>query len=195
MSRFRKNRKNQNQPSVSLFPFLAVLICTLGVLIVMLVLAVKSAEVAKDENQATQNEAAAEKIEEAKQRLALEQFRSESIQEVRTDVVARLAVSRKNRGYLQQDVSKATKELDAASKKLQALKQSLANANKAEPVSTDQSEVQAKEAAIAQLKQQVTAAKQDSRRPREKVGRAGPQSIQSGPISRQRWNLSPTNFS
>ena len=42
-------RKNLNQPSVSLFPFLAVLICTLGVLIVMLVLAVKSAEVAKEE--------------------------------------------------------------------------------------------------------------------------------------------------
>jgi len=41
-------RKNLNQPSVSLFPFLAVLICTLGVLIVMLVLAVNSAEVAKD---------------------------------------------------------------------------------------------------------------------------------------------------
>ena len=96
MSRFRKNR---NQPSVSLFPFLAVLICTLGVLIVMLVLAVKSAEVAKEENQAAQNEAEAEKIEEAKQRLAVEQFRSESIHDIRADVVARLATSRQNRGY------------------------------------------------------------------------------------------------
>ena len=108
MSRSRKKR-NQNQLNVSLFPFLAVLICTLGVLIVMLVLAVKSAVVAKEEDQATQNQATAEKIEEAKQRLALEEFRSESIHEVRSDVLARLATSRQNRSYLQQDVSKATR--------------------------------------------------------------------------------------
>ena len=159
MSRFRKNR-SQNQPSVSLFPFLAVLICTLGVLIVMLVLAVKSAEVAKEETQATQNQAAAEKIEEAKQRLALEEFRSESIHNARADVLARLANSRQNRGYLRQDVANATKELDAASKQLQSLKSSLANANKTDPVSTDPAEVQAQEAAIDELKQQIAVAKQ-----------------------------------
>ena len=155
----RRFRKNQNQPSVSLFPFLAVLICTLGVLIVMLVLAVKSAEVTKEENQATQNLAAAEIINEAKQRLALEEFRSESIHDARADVLARLADSRHNRSYLQQDVSNATKDLDAASNKLQALKKSLANVDEANPVATDQSEVKAKEAAIEQLKKKLAAAK------------------------------------
>ena len=40
-----RNRRQVNQFAVSLFPFLAVLICTMGVLIIMLVLAVKSAEV------------------------------------------------------------------------------------------------------------------------------------------------------
>ena len=173
MSRFRKKR-NQNQPSVSLFPFLAVLICTLGVLIVMLVLAVKSAEVAKEENQATQDQAAAEKIEEAKQRLALEQFRSESIHEVRTDVLARLATSRENRGYLQQDVAEATQELDAASKRLQSLKRSLANANKTNPVSTDQSEKQAAEAAIEKLKQQIADAKEALADQQKKSEEQGP---------------------
>ena len=106
-------RKNLNQPSVSLFPFLAVLICTLGVLIVMLVLAVKSAEVAKEEKKAAQDEAAAAKIEEAQQRLAIETFRSESIHGIRSDVLSRLADSRQNRGYLQQDVTNATKQLEA----------------------------------------------------------------------------------
>ena len=90
MSRLRKNR---NQPNVSLFPFLAVLICTLGVLIVMLVLAVKSAEVAKEAEQATQDQTIADQTEEAKQRLALEKFRSESIQNARSDVLIRLAES------------------------------------------------------------------------------------------------------
>ncbi|MDB2686688.1 hypothetical protein N9Y42_05710 [Mariniblastus sp.] len=171
MRRFRKNR---NQPSVSLFPFLAVLICTLGVLIVMLVLAVKSAEVAKEENQATQDQAAAEKIEEAKQRLALEQFRSESIHDIRADVLARLATSRGNRSYLQQDVSDATKELDATSKQLQALKKSLANANKTNPVVSDQSEVQAKKAAIAKLTQQIATAKQALADQQKKSKQQGP---------------------
>ena len=170
----RRFRKNQNQPSVSLFPFLAVLICTLGVLIVMLVLAVKSAEVAKEENQATQDQAAAEKIEEAKQRLALEQFRSESIHDIRADVLARLATSRGNRSYLQQDVSDATKELDATSKQLQALKKSLANANKTNPVLSDQSEVQAKKAAIAKLTQQIVAAKQALADQQKKSKQQGP---------------------
>lgn len=39
----RRRRRKRISPSVSLFPFLAVLICTLGVLIMLLVLAVKSA--------------------------------------------------------------------------------------------------------------------------------------------------------
>ena len=173
MSRLRKKR-NQNQPSVSLFPFLAVLICTLGVLIVMLVLAVKSADVAKEEDQANQDLAAAEKIEEAKQLLALEQYRSEAIHEIRADVIERLANSRQNRGYLQQDVADADKELDTVSKQLQSLKTALANADKTKPVSTDQSAVQAKEAAIDKLKQQIDAAKQALADQQKKSQEQGP---------------------
>ena len=157
MSRFRKKR---NQPSVSLFPFLAVLICTLGVLIVMLVLAVKSAEVAKEEHQATQDLAATQKVEEAKLRLEVEKFRSESIHEVRADVLKQLADSRQNRSYLQQDIADATEDLDAANKQLQSLKRSLANANNANQTPIDQSELKAKEASLDKLKQQIVAAKQ-----------------------------------
>ena len=126
-----RRRNNRNQPSVSLFPFLAVLICTLGVLIVMLVLAVKSAEVAKEVEQTSHDEAVADKIEEAKQRLALEQFRSESIHSIRADVVKRLADSRKNRSYLLQDVANATKQLETTKKQIQSLTQSIAQADKA----------------------------------------------------------------
>ena len=51
----RRRKKNRTQLSVSLFPFLAVLICTLGVLIVMLVMAVKSADVQSAKKQAEDN--------------------------------------------------------------------------------------------------------------------------------------------
>ena len=44
----RKNRRQATGLAVSLFPFLAVLICTMGMLIVMLVLAVKSSAVKAD---------------------------------------------------------------------------------------------------------------------------------------------------
>ena len=165
-------RKNLNQPSVSLFPFLAVLICTLGVLIVMLVLAVKSAEVAKEEKKAVQDEAAAAKIEEAQQRLALETFRSESIHDARTDVLSRLADSRQNRGYLQQDLADATKQLEAAKKQIELLKHSLANVDKEKP--TEQLESSAKAAAIEKLKQQIVAAKQALEAQRKKSKEQGP---------------------
>ena len=167
-------RKNLNQPSVSLFPFLAVLICTLGVLIVMLVLAVKSAEVAKEEEKTTQDEAVAAKIDEAQQRLALETFRSESIQNLRADVLARLADSRQKRGYLQQDVANATKQLEAAKKQIELLNRSLASVDKANPDATEPLNTRDKEAAIEKLKQQVAAAKQALEAQRKKSKEEGP---------------------
>ena len=167
-------RKNLNQPSVSLFPFLAVLICTLGVLIVMLVLAVKSAEVAKEEKKAAQDEAVAAKIEEAQQRLAIETFRSESIHGIRSDVLSRLADSRQNRGYLQQDVTNATKQLEAAQKQIELLKHSLANVDKADPADEEQLKTRANEAAIEKLKQQVATAKQALESQRKKSKEQGP---------------------
>ena len=167
-------RKNLNQPSVSLFPFLAVLICTLGVLIVMLVLAVKSAEVTKEEKKAAQDKAVAAKVEEAQQRLALETFRSESIHGIRSDVLSRLTDSRQNRSYLQQDVANATKQLEAAKKQIELLKSSLANVDNANPADADQLEARAKEVAIEKLKQQVATAKQALEAQRKKSKEQGP---------------------
>ncbi len=169
-----RRRNNRNQPSVSLFPFLAVLICTLGVLIVMLVLAVKSAEVAKEVEQTSHDEAVADKIEEAKQRLALEQFRSESIHSIRADVVKRLADSRKNRSYLLQDVANATKQLETTKKQIQSLKQSIAQADKASLPATTLAETKTKAAAIEKLEKQVAAAKQNLEILRKKSNEQGP---------------------
>ncbi len=167
-------RKNLNQPSVSLFPFLAVLICTLGVLIVMLVLAVKSAEVAKEQVQATEDQVAAAKIEEAQQRLALEKFRSESIHQLRSDVLARLSNSRQNRSYLQQDITDADKKVEATKKRIDLLKRSLDSADKDNPAETDQAEIRRLKNAIEQLKQQIAKAKKSLDVQRKISAKQGP---------------------
>lgn len=167
-------RKNLNQPSVSLFPFLAVLICTLGVLIVMLVLAVKSAEVAKEEKKAAEDEVVAAKIQEAQQRLSIETFRSKSIHGIRSDVLSRLADSRQNRGYLQQDVANAATQLEAAKKQIESLKHSLANVDKTNPADAEQLKARDNQAAIEKLKQQVATAKQALQAQRKKSVEQGP---------------------
>jgi hypothetical protein len=122
MSRFRKKR---NQPTVSLFPFLAVLICTLGVLIIMLVLAVKSADISAAKKQDEAAQAVTEQIETARQLLALQEYRTEAIQGIRTSVVNRVTQSRQNRSYLQDDVRKTEKKLREAVERLQSIDDSL----------------------------------------------------------------------
>jgi uncharacterized protein YlxW (UPF0749 family) len=75
----RRRRKKRSQLSVSLFPFLAVLICTLGVLIVMLVMAVKSAD---DQANKVQSEDDAEKqalLEQVEESLTLREIQRRSI--------------------------------------------------------------------------------------------------------------------
>ena len=52
----RRRRRTRTSLGVSLFPFLAVLICTLGVLIVLLVLAVRSADVRASKEQSDHQE-------------------------------------------------------------------------------------------------------------------------------------------
>ena len=90
----RRRRAKSVQPGVSLFPFLAVLICTLGVLIVLLVLAVKSASIQKAnrENAVANNEAEAARVaaqeaaDVAAARITKQQRQKEAIQQLENDI-------------------------------------------------------------------------------------------------------------
>lgn len=82
----RRRRAKPVQPGVSLFPFLAVLICTLGVLIVLLVLAVKSASIQK-ENQ--QQAVASNEAEKAAEQEAATAARAEK-EKLQQEVIAKL---------------------------------------------------------------------------------------------------------
>ena len=108
----RRRKKNRTQLSVSLFPFLAVLICTLGVLIVMLVMAVKSADDQSAKKQAEDDSEKLEQIAELNDAVSLEQIRINGMSSVRPDALEKLQQSRSHRSYLEVEVRKAKRELE-----------------------------------------------------------------------------------
>ena len=99
-------RKRQSGPglAVNLFPFLAVLICTMGVLILMLVMAVKSSEVRAAEARMEQQQQISGQREQLLDQLDLEQFRVDEIGAMRPDLLERLAGQRERRSHLEDEI-------------------------------------------------------------------------------------------
>ena len=110
----RRRKKNRTQLSVSLFPFLAVLICTLGVLIVMLVMAVKSADVQSAKKQAEDDSGKLAEIDELSDAVSLDQIRIDGMASVRPDALEKLQQSRSHRSYLELELRKTKRELEKA---------------------------------------------------------------------------------
>ena len=110
----RRRRRNSSNLGVSLFPFLAVLICTLGVLIVLLVIAVQSASVGQHEQQAAMAEKAGQVAEkQARQKEILEDLadkieeqsiRAEGLGAMRPEAKKELTSARDYRSYLQKEI-------------------------------------------------------------------------------------------
>lgn len=164
MSRSSRQRRNQ-QYAVSLFPFLAVLVCTLGVLIVMLVMAVRAADVQSQQRQDEVAQQHNQRLKAAQERQALSEFESESILSVRSDLTERLEVAKSDRSYLEQqikdtnrqaeDLLKAIANLDAvmkanSSKASQAQSQAEADKN----IERLKSQIEATEESLKQLRQE-----------------------------------------
>ena len=82
----RRRRSKTRQPGVSLFPFLAVLICTLGVLIVILVIAVQSASVKKSQQLAVVDAEIAQKEADDRERLAKKKRQREIIEALEDEI-------------------------------------------------------------------------------------------------------------
>ena len=147
--RFRKQAVN-----VSLFPFLAVLICTMGTLIVLLVLVVQQARVyasAQDESNAGEL-ITAEDLENL--RLAKEDFvwRREILEQQRSEVSLQLANSRLQLGHLEEHIRALEQEwhqLETAAAELQQLD------------NTSQRDEQEVAAELARLEQTIQAARDE----------------------------------
>lgn len=117
----RRKRRRETGVAVSLFPFLAVLICTMGVLIVMLVMAVSSsADKAQD---AKIEQAEQFKIAEAAllDELDLEEFRVRSLSQMRPNLKRRLEAEKLKRSHLDDEIIKLTDEFKALNDQFEVL--------------------------------------------------------------------------
>ena len=126
----RRQRFHKPAASVSLFPFLAVLICTMGSLIVLLVLMVQLARVhAKSvAEQRTEEEEAEYAAKAAKRRQELEdyQWRRDVLEQQRTELAAKLADKRLELSHLEDHIRRLEqrwKQLEAELAELQRLRE------------------------------------------------------------------------
>ncbi|MCE9629539.1 MAG: hypothetical protein K8S94_02300, partial [Planctomycetia bacterium] len=141
--------RGQSGPTISLFPFLAVLLCTMGALLVVLVIFSRSA---KQAGQAAAEEARAQAaVEQAAEREELELareelgWRIEQLREVRDRTAAELAKARMQLAGTEEDARKLADELDALGQTAEALEKDSAD--------------DAAEEAILELERRLAAAK------------------------------------
>jgi hypothetical protein len=166
----RRRRKKRSPLSVSLFPFLAVLICTLGVLIVMLVMAVKAADDQSVQTQSADDSEKLARISVLEESLDFNRLQIDGIKMVRPDAVARLNQSRANRSYIQDEIRKLKLEFERVGEALREL------ANQSQPVTTSIEQFSEQNALdeLAQLDQKLAAAKIALQKKRESAKRTGP---------------------
>ena len=166
MSRSSRQRRNQ-QYAVSLFPFLAVLVCTLGVLIVMLVLAVRAADVEsrqQHEEAAQQQELQKQQLKTAQERRELAEFESEAILSVRRDLTDRLRVAKSDRSYLEQQIKDTNGQAQDLVKAIANLNAVIKNKSTQAPQDASPPAV---DESIERLKSQITAAQESLKQLRE----------------------------
>ena len=97
-------RRRTEHLTVSLFPFLAVLICTMGILIVLLVISVQSADLEAQDRKESNTKVQMAKLTDLKEREELLAFEADNVESVRVDVSQRLLVAKSDRSYLEQQL-------------------------------------------------------------------------------------------
>lgn len=153
----RSKRFRRTPLSVTLFPFLAVLICTLGVLIVLLVLAVRAADVQASQDQAELEEIQqAQKSERRRKEFELDEksLKLEFLTDARPELVEQLSKAREYRGHLEA-------ELRRLKTQMQTLAQSLQEIQNSDPVGSNDDDADQLAQQIDALRQKQQAAKQE----------------------------------
>lgn len=138
-----KRRKRPDDPTVSLFPFLTVLICTIGMLIVLLVISVRQVGSKSQQIAAENAEKQRSELTELQADLDLHEIRAEGWTEIRENRVAELRSAHEERSYLEQ----ALRELDDEAKTIAAQLQQLS------AESADDEAVKAEEKKVSQLRE------------------------------------------
>ena len=122
----RRPRRCRETYKVSLFPFLAVLICTFGVLFIMLVLAVKAADESSRKTNREDQEKLQQQIEEIDSQLDLELVRNEGLAEVRPELLKRLQGVRESRTHLEYEIAKLNEQAAILARQLQRQEEAVA---------------------------------------------------------------------
>ncbi|MFM1904625.1 MAG: hypothetical protein RLZZ440_2525 [Planctomycetota bacterium] len=149
MSRLRA----QSGPTISLFPFLAVLLCTMGSLLVLLVIFSRSAQQADTAATAAAAAAAAEELLLARDELA---WRIEQLDGVKARTEEDLARVRMQLAGIEQDARTLSDEFDALEQTAAALEAG------AEPDAADEESLAELEQRLAQAEAELTEAKKDA---------------------------------
>ena len=114
----RRHKKLRESISVSLFPFLAVLICTFGVLIILLVLVVKVADQqAANKKQSVNDQYENEKAE-LYSDLEFQQLRVDGLRSVRPDLLKELQQARHQRALLQSRIESLKDEAESLNSRI-----------------------------------------------------------------------------
>ncbi|MFM7563772.1 MAG: hypothetical protein ACKO81_12120 [Planctomycetota bacterium] len=137
-----KRRKRPDDPTVSLFPFLTVLICTIGMLIVLLVISVRQVGSKSQQIAAENAEKQRTELAELQADLDLHEIRAEGWTDIRESRVAELRAAHEERSYIEQ----ALRELDDEAKTIAAQLQQLG------AEAADDQAVKAEEKIVSQLR-------------------------------------------
>lgn len=155
-----RNRHQASSPAVSLFPFLAVLICTMGVLIVMLVLAVKSSSVKARESKQQHREQIDQQREELLSELQIHEFRVQQIAKARPDVQQRLEDAKLGRSHLDDEIRKLAEQAKSLQQRFTQLQQDqdlalASSTDEASKIEELRTQIQARTEQLDQLRQEV----------------------------------------
>jgi chromosome segregation ATPase len=163
--------------AVSLFPFLAVLICTLGVLIVLLVLAVKVA----DSNATTARSEAAEErnsqLNEVQLQLEERQIQIDGLKQVRPEALERLEEARSTRSHFEEEFRQLRSEARSLAEALLQLEDQR-HGIQAKDVSED--ELEKLETQIEKAKSSLAAKREQAKQAPEEVWSIQPYRGKSG---------------
>lgn len=118
-----KRRKRPDDPAVSLFPFLTVLICTIGMLIVLLVISVRAVGSKSQQIIAAAAEEQRAELAQLRGELELHELRAEGWEEIRDKKVEQIRKAREERVYLET----ALKELNDEAREIAAQLQQLSS--------------------------------------------------------------------
>ncbi|GIW95217.1 MAG: hypothetical protein KatS3mg110_3258 [Pirellulaceae bacterium] len=103
-------RSRLSQPSLSLFPFLAVLICTMGALVMLLVLVVEQAKLSSRQNE--QDSQLAAELEQVRFAVEDQTWRRDVLEQQRQELLRQLADQRAHLAHLEAHIRELEEELE-----------------------------------------------------------------------------------